>query len=220
MSRRFFSEYPADEQRQGIDLAARLASYHERKKQAEDSAVKATHRLSAKPWFDECERGLAEDELAVVHRVHEGYLQVHRAALAGAQGRLSALGGEWTTLAAELQDHNEVVHAVTCFKNDHQIVPEVDPDLPAPDKLAEGIYAYEELVRAELEQTRILLEAHRPDLLKQYKYNRSKQTVDFGGAGQAVADAADDLLAARIALRELRNEAQPPPPAEPATQSA
>lgn len=205
-----FSGFPATEQKLGLDLFARFESYQGRKKQAEDAAVKANHRLAAKPWFDECEQGLQADELALVHRVHEGYLKVQQAALGGAQGQLSALSGEWTGIAAELQDRGELVHAIRCFQNDNNMLPEVDPDLPLPENLAEGIYAYEKLVQAEMETTRELLQAHKPALLQQHKFRRAKETLDFGGAGLEVGVAADDLLAARLALRQLRDEAQPP----------
>ncbi|MBY0548618.1 MAG: hypothetical protein K2W95_15210 [Candidatus Obscuribacterales bacterium] len=209
MPKQTFSGFPAAEQKLGLDLFARFESYQERKKQAEDAAVKANQRLAAKPWFDECEQGLQPEELNLVHRVHEGYLKVQQAALGGAQGQLSALSGEWTGIAAELQDHGDLVHAIRCFQSDNQMLPEVDTDLPSPETLAEGISAYEQIVAAELEATRALLQAHKPDLLQEYKFRRAKETVEFGGAGLEVGVAADDLLAARLVLRQLRNQVQP-----------
>lgn len=205
-----FSGFPATEQTLGLDLFVRFESYQRRKKQAEDAAVKANHRLAAKPWFDECEQGLQADELDLVHRVHEAYLKVQQAALGSAQGRLSALSGEWTGIAVELQDRGELVHAIRCFQSDNDMLPEVDPDLPLPENLAEGINTYEQLVRADLETTRALLQAHKPALLQQFKFRRASETILLGGAGLEVGVVADDLLAARLVLRQLRNEVQPP----------
>lgn len=208
MTQNSFSSFPQDEQRNGLELEAFRLFYVGRKAVLETHLKDSKARLEALPIVNEfsqlAKRNLDESARRELDRAFASFEQMHREASSLAVGEIDALEQEWNSRQARLNQYSAVMHAVRVFKDERGIAPIVDPELPAPQELNSGIYAYEDLVFAELEKTREVLSQHAPYLLGSYQFRSSELSLEDGGGGLAVEQAADILLACRIKLRALR----------------
>ncbi len=210
-SKMYFSDFTPDEQRLAIDLEKRRAAWTKTKESAEKTNVAAGQRLAATPYFAEVLTlpGLPPDAVAQITEAHSRYLQLQEQNLAAGRAQYLAAEQQWSGLSPQLQQHANAVSAVINFEQSNRVTAEVDQDCPPPDELNDGIYGYEQILRRELEETRMVVAANKPELLGQYQFKVAEESIDFGGAGKTVAAAADELRAARILLRTVRQLAQP-----------
>lgn len=210
-----FSAFSQDERKIGIDLEQRRRAYEKRRKALTATMEAAQTRLDTGAILAEVinRPELDESEKEKFGRVVEGYLDTQAESLDAAKEQIADLDHEWVKLDAMLREFGAVMHAVRIFEEEHGIAPVADPDLPEPDDLATGIYAYEDLVRADLETTRELLASQNTKLLTSYDFRSAEFKLDGGGGGELVVAAADLLLAVRTTLSNLRVAASLPDPA-------
>jgi hypothetical protein len=203
---RAFSEFGIEEQRLGLDLVARHVAYSERRRAQARALDEAEKRLSARSYFAEVHilPDLDEATVALIASAHERYFEVQEAIRQEAEAALSRLQVEWSMLAQELASNAEVVEAIRRYKMKFQAEPVIHEDMSPPELLPIGVYAFEDVVRKELEETRALLQELLPELLKSNEFRVAEEYVMDGG-GLSIGHAADELRAARDMLAKLRS---------------
>lgn len=205
----YFSQFTIAEQQQALDLRKRLDAAATAKKAAEELNVATSHRLSAVRYFPEVlqQPGIAPELAGQMREVFDRYKKQQDENATRGRADYVAAEAEMATLSPLLQQNADAVTAVIHFLSGNQVPAEVDRDCPEPDALIDGLAGYEALVKRELVETEALLTERRPELLRGYQMSVARQTLEFAGAGQEVAAAADEMRAARIILRNLRQSA-------------
>jgi len=203
----FFSQFTTDEQLLGLALDGKLTHYKQGKEKLEAAASAAQQRLFARPYVQEMRGipGLDSQFLPQFDMTVATYFNQQEEALAAAQAGLLSLKAEWQSFSPGLATHAEVLQAIWAYRDRHAIEPAIDPDMPAPDRLAQDLHNYEQIVRGELESTRTLLSEKRPDLLEPWDFHSAQLCLQLSsGTGISVGEAADNLRSARTKLAGLR----------------
>lgn len=202
-----FSAYTREEQKNALELEAIRIDYLERKAALAEALKQAQARLSVRSIFDEFAQSAKFTE-AVRDEFEaelEGFMGLHQESYDQAAADGYALQTEWQSHTQRLEKYKSAMYAARVFKEEYRVDPVVDPDLPPPDELSQGIYAYETLVQNDLEATRKLLTDRAPALLGSWEFRSVELYFESGGdGGSLVQEAADRLLAHRIKLANLR----------------
>lgn len=207
MRRRFFSEFTANEQREGLEIDAGLSAYKKRKDELTAAVAAGTERVKAQPFMLELATAPGADRAfaALLPTVVRAWHQQNQQALATATSDLAALENDhWSNLAPKVNTHADVLQAIWSYRDQYRQEPVLDPDVPSPADLNSGIYDYEALVNRELAETRTMLLERRPVLANQWLFRSAQETIEMGAAGATVAQCADELRAARAKLAALR----------------
>lgn len=198
-----FSEFSAEEQRAAIAHHAQVTASLEKKQNLEKSAAKGRAAAAAKSVLEEfiSRTGLANIS-ALLSSELTAYLQESQAALNEAETALRDSN-------LQLQHEPPAYKALKRYCDKYRATPVVYDDIEWGEALKAGIYAFDELLKRELKETRALLSQSQPALLKDPQLRRiDLYFSEDGGFGDTVHENADQLRHYRTQLATLRAKAQ------------